>query len=91
MGTIDELRAEIKKASDAEEALTLLNTYISTNPGVEEAYILRGLRHWSMGHRADAIRDYHTAISLNPDSRAREALKAANAILDYRNKDLLNP
>jgi len=35
--------------------------------------------------------DYLAAIRINPESRAREALKAATEILDYRNKDLYNP
>lgn len=44
-----------------------------------------------MRKRSLAINDYLAAIRLNPSSRANEALKAANEILDYRNKDLYNP
>lgn len=73
------------------EALKQLDIFLLENPGNEKAFTLRGMKHWALGHRKEAIADYLAAIRINPDSPAREALKAANAILDFYSKDLLNP
>lgn len=77
-----------------EEAVARLSQYIDAHedePGLDEALTLRGMKRWGMQQRAAAINDYLAAIRLNPDSRAVQALKAANDILDYYNKDLYNP
>ena len=74
-----------------EEAVEALDLYIASHTDDEQAYTLRGLRHWALGHRAKAINDYLKAISINPQSRAVQALANANAILDFYNKDLYNP
>lgn len=73
------------------EAIPALDEFISLHPSSDEALTLRGLKHWALGHRALAIKDYHAAIAINPDSDARNALALANSILDFYNKDLLNP
>lgn len=85
-----ELQSTVDKM-DTESAIAYLNDYLKENGEIEEAYILRGIRYWGMGERALAINDYLSAIRINPESRARQALEAANEILDYRNKDLYNP
>lgn len=82
---------EIIKGKSNDEAIISLTDYIAQHPDCDEAYTLRGLRYWGAGDRSAAIGDYLAAIRINPESRAKEALKAANEILDYRNKDLLNP
>lgn len=82
---------DLVKGMTAEEAIVALDAYIAAHPADDAALTLRGIKHWSAGHRALAINDYLAAIEINPESRAREALKAANEILDYRNKDLYNP
>lgn len=84
------LKEKIKAAS-CEDAIRMLDEYIAANPGDDDALTIRGLRYWSAGKRSKAINDYLEAIRINPESRAREALRAANEILDYYNKDLLNP
>lgn len=88
--TIDQLKEELR-TSTYEEAIEALTEYITGHPEEEEAYIARGLKHWGAGKRSLAINDYLSAIRLNPESRARQALDAANSILDYRNTDLYNP
>lgn len=85
-----EFKDSVKNLSN-DEAVTALDKYIETHPDCEEAYIARGMKRWGCGMRAGAIDDYLAAIRLNPDSKAKEALKAVNEILDYRNKDLYNP
>lgn len=82
---------EIIKELPAEEAVLKLNDYILVFPNDDEAYTLRGLKFWSLNRRKEAINDYLTAIKINPNSRAKMALQFANSILDYYNKDLLNP
>lgn len=74
-----------------DEAISALSEIIAGNASNEEAYIERGLLYWGANKRALAINDYHAAIALNPDSKARLALQSANEILDFYNKDLYNP
>lgn len=75
----------------AEEAIAHLDEFILMYPDNDEAYTLRGIKHWGLNHRKEAINDYLTALKLNPESKARMALDYANSILDFYNKDLLNP
>ena len=81
---------EIKKMAPS-EAIPYLDKLVAKEPENEEAYLIRGLRHWSLNHRQLAINDYLMAIKLNPESKAKMALQYANSILDYYNKDLYNP
>lgn len=91
--TIAELKDKIK-GLPGEEAVGVLTDFIDANPeaeGLDEAYTMRGMKYWGMQKRSAAINDYLAAIRLNPESRAVQALKATNDILDYYNKDLYNP
>ena len=73
------------------EAIPELDAYILSHPDSDTALTIRGMKHWALGDRALAIKDYHAALAVNPASDARQALEVANAILDFYNKDLLNP
>ena len=75
----------------AEECIEKLNAFLSTHPEDDEALTLRGMKNWSLNRRQLAINDYLKALSINPHSKAKTALDYANSILDYYNKDLLNP
>ena len=86
----DNIRAKVKGLA-AEEAIEILTAHLASHPDDEEALTLRGIKYWSAGRRSLAMADYLAAIRINPESRAREAHKAATEILDYRNKDLYNP
>lgn len=85
-----ELKEKIK-GLPSEEAIEILTEYIAAHPEDDEALTLRGMKYWGAGMRSQSLNDYLAAIRVNPDSRAKEALKAANEILDYRNTDLYNP
>ncbi|MBD5227195.1 MAG: hypothetical protein HDS67_03985 [Bacteroidales bacterium] len=85
-----ELR-ELTRGLTADEAIARLTEYIAEHPESDEALTMRGMRYWGLSRRADAINDYLAAIRLNPESRAVQALKATNEILDFYNKDLFNP
>lgn len=73
------------------EAILILDEYIKYYPNDDEALTIRGLKYWSLNRRKEAINDYLQALKINPGSRAKMALQYANSILDYYNKDLLNP
>ena len=87
---IQQLKALVEPM-DADEAIRNINIYLEEHPEDDEALTMRGMRLWSQGRRAQAINDYLSAIRINPHSKARQALKAANEILDFYNKDLYNP
>ncbi len=89
--TLDEINQKISQGLPPSDAIPLLDELLAAHPLDDEALLRRGMMHWSCGHRADAINDYLAAIDINPDSKARMALKTANEILDYYNKDLYNP
>lgn len=86
----NELRENIRGVG-YDEAVASITAYIAAHPEDDRALTLRGLKHWGAGRRSLAINDYLAALRINPESSAAEALKAANEILDYRNKDLYNP
>ena len=85
---------ESMKGLSGDDAVKALSEYIESNPNaadLDEALTYRGIKYWGMQKRSLAINDYLAAIKLNPQSKAVQALKAANDILDYYNKDLYNP
>lgn len=88
--TYEALKDSIKGLS-GDEAVKVLTEYLASHPESDAAYTLRGMKYWGMQKRAQAINDYLAAIRINPSSPAVQALKAANEILDYYNKDLYNP
>lgn len=81
---------EIKHLS-APDAINQLTEHIASNPEDDEAYYLRGMKYWSLGLRKEAINDFHSALRINPESNARMMLEFSNSVLDFYNKDLLNP
>lgn len=91
--SVQELKDKIRGLSGS-EAVKVLSEYIDSHvdaSNLDEVYIMRGMKYWGLQNRSAAINDYLAAIRLNPQSRAVQALKAANEILDYYNKDLYNP
>ena len=84
------LLEEIKKLPPA-EAIQRLDDIIGSNPENEEALTLRGMKHWALNNRQQAINDYLEAIRINPDSKAKIALQLVSSIMDFYNPDLLNP
>lgn len=88
---LTDIKERVKKGCGSDEALRLLDEYIREHPQDDEALTERGMVHFGRGERALAINDYLEALRINPESNAKIALKAANDILDYYNKDLYNP
>lgn len=85
------LPLDVIKSYAPAEALPLLDSYIALHPSDDEGYRIRGIKNWALGKRSSAINDYLTAVRINPDSPAKLALRATYDILNYYNKDLLNP
>lgn len=73
-----------------EEALRLLDEYITRNALDDEAYYLRGNVYRKTGEVRQALNNYLTAIELNPDSPAQTAYNAQIRILDFHNKEMYN-
>ena len=76
---------------DGETALRLLSELHEKYPGDDEILTERGMLHWGRGEWSACSEDYLAAIRINPDSRAKVALKMANSNMDFYNKDLFNP
>lgn len=91
MKTLEEIKADIKKGGTDEASLLDLTEYIAANPDSDAAYLSRGMLHWRMAHRAQAINDLNTALHLNPRSEAATMLDSINNILDFYDKDRYNP
>lgn len=52
---------------------------------------LQGRIAWKRGRKTDAISLYEQALALDAGSEAAIALEQAREIMDFYNKDLLNP
>lgn len=78
-------------ANDADEALTLLDGYRAAGGPMDDSlYYLQGNAWRKKGNWQMAINNYLEALSINPESPARQALDIANEILDFYNKDMYN-
>lgn len=51
----------------------------------------RGKAYWKLGEKAKAMTDFNAALSLDPESPAKQYLEMANDIMDFYNTDLYNP
>ena len=93
MDSMEELHLSLNEIEKLEgmEAIEALNKYLEAHPEDDEAYVVRGLKYWSLQRRREATNDYLAAIRINPQSRANTLLKYTNSIMDFYNKDLLNP
>ncbi len=74
-----------------DEAAVQLDAYIEVHTNDDKVYFLRGKLMWRMGKRRQAMSDYAHAISINPESPARQALEQAHDIMAFFNTDLMNP
>ncbi|MFG6381592.1 MAG: tetratricopeptide repeat protein [Muribaculum sp.] len=74
-----------------DEAIVSIDNLIASGDISAEAYYQRGRLHWQAGHRRAAINDYHSALELDPESPAGEALRLTMSIMEFYNKDLYNP
>lgn len=65
----------------------------SAQPSVSEAdaLVARGKQLWKEGHRGAAITAYEQAAAIDPNGPGAILLEHSRQILNFFNKDLLNP
>ncbi len=90
MATKDEIKRLIDD-NEAEKAIAILDEMIAADSADDDLFFLRGNAYRKFNNWKNAISDYCVAMELNPDSPAANAYRAALEILEYYNKDLLNP
>lgn len=73
------------------DAIKALDKIIAEQPDNEIALSLRAQYLWKLNRRREAINDCLVAVKINPESKAKVLLDYANSVLNYYNKDLLNP
>ena len=56
-----------------------------------DLYFQRGKIYWKIGQRAAALTDLNKAVSLDPDSGAKDYLAMLNDIMDFYDTDQWNP
>ena len=74
-----------------DDAIELLDAYLTTHPDSDEALYLRGRAHRKAGRTREALNDYLASAALNPDGPAVRAYRMEIEILDFYNHDLYNP
>ncbi|MDL2256315.1 tetratricopeptide repeat protein [Parabacteroides sp. OttesenSCG-928-K15] len=87
---MEEIRLLIQQG-DIEKAIALLDHYIETDETSDEAWYLRGNAYRKLGDSRQALNNYLRAMELNPDSPAVQAHNMLIDILNFNNKDVLNP
>lgn len=73
-----------------EEAIRLLDAYLTEQPRSDEAWFLLGKAHYKLGNVRLALNSYLQAIEINPESPAQAAYDMAIKVLDFYNKDMYN-
>jgi len=92
MKALDEIKSRLNKGSiSGEDALKALKELHEKYPDNDEILTESGMIHWGRGEWAACVEDYLEAIRINPESRAKVALRMAQENMDYYNKDLYNP
>lgn len=71
-----------------EQALSLLSQAPADDAW---AIYMDGRIAWKRGRKTDAISLYEKAAAIDPTSEASVALEQARQVMDFFNKDLLNP
>lgn len=74
-----------------DDAIELLDAYITAHPDSDEALYLRGRAHRKAGRTREALNDYLASAALNPDGPAARAYRMEIEILDFYDHNLYNP
>ena len=73
-----------------EEAIRLLDAYLTEKTRSDEAWFLLGKAHYKLGNVRLALNSYLQAIEINQESPAQAAYDMAIKVLDFYNKDMYN-
>lgn len=90
MANYDEIKLLIDN-NQTEQAIALLDEMIEKNAKDDQLYYLRGNAYRKHNNWKNALTNYATAMDLNPESPAARAYQASMDVLEFFNKDLLNP
>lgn len=74
-----------------DDAIELLDAYLTAHPDSDEALYLRGRAHRKAGRTREALNDYLASAALNPDGPAARAYRMEIEILDFYDHNLYNP
>ena len=74
-----------------DDAIELLDAYLTTHPDSDEALYLRGRAHRKAGRIRQALNDYLASAALNSDGPAARAYRMEIEILDFYDHNLYNP
>ena len=81
---------EIKKLIEANSLDEASEALKALTPDAESLY-LQGRVAWKRGRKGEAISFYEQSEAIDPDGPASVALEQAREVMDFFNKDLLNP
>lgn len=81
---------ELIGEGDIREAINLLDGLMGEECKDDELYYLRGNAYRKLCDWQQALNNYLEAISLNPESPAKEAHRMLMEILEFYNKDMYN-
>lgn len=81
---------ELISEGDIREAINLLDGLMGEECKDDELYYLRGNAYRKLCNWQQALNNYLEAISLNPESPAKEAHRMLMEILEFYNKDMYN-
>ncbi len=87
MREIDDICRLLDKGKN-QEAICLLDIQINRHETDDRLYYMRGNAYFKSGNWQGAIENYLQAASLNAESPAVEAVKMAQNILEFYNKDI---
>ncbi|MFA8436133.1 MAG: tetratricopeptide repeat protein [Marinifilaceae bacterium] len=79
-------------ANEIQEAIALYKEVTELDPKHEEAFFQIGTLYYQLGQFGPALSGFYAVIDINPDNKkAQVNLDMINSIMDYHNKDLINP
>ena len=68
-----------------------ISSEINKNPNISKLYFERGKLYWKLNLKSEAITDFNTAVSIDPNSPAKTYLDMSTDIMNFYNTDLYNP
>lgn len=89
--TFSEKMKALMNEGKSEEAVQRIAKELGKEPDNDALHYLIGNAYRKLNNWQKALEHYAEAVSLNPDSPARQAKNMLTDILEYRCKDLLNP
>ncbi|HEY5570767.1 MAG TPA: hypothetical protein VIK42_04795 [Bacteroidales bacterium] len=87
--TLDEIR-DLIQTNKLDEAEKELQRMYQNEPS-ETVFLLSGNLYRKRGDWQHALNNFYEALELNPEGEAKMAIEHIQNILDFSNKDLINP